>query len=125
MRARTVAAASIALLGTGLLVACSVLAPLPQITRLEGRLQAFPTSGMPLDRPVTIHWDDHQIPFVVAETDGDAAFALGLVQGGWINSTTFADQVAPFMSGDLIRVPLRPSSISAAFRQRIHLLPDR
>ncbi len=46
-------------------------------------------------------------------------------QDGWINSTTFADQVAPFLSGDLIRVPLRPSSITAAFRQRIHLLPHR
>ncbi|MFN4156709.1 MAG: penicillin acylase family protein [Paracoccaceae bacterium] len=79
MMARAVAAASIALLGTGLLVACSVLAPLPQATRLEGRLQAFPTAGMPLNHPVTIHWDEHQIPFVVAETDGDGAFALGLV----------------------------------------------
>ena len=28
---------------------------------------------------VTIHWDEHQIPFVEAATDGDAAFALGLV----------------------------------------------
>lgn len=46
-------------------------------------------------------------------------------QDGWINSTTFADQVAPFMGGDLIRVPLRPSSISTAFEQQIHLLPDR
>ena len=79
MRTRAVAAACLALLGTGLLVACSVLTPLPQVTRLEGRLQVFPTAGMPLDRPVTIHWDDHQIPFVVAETDGDGAFALGLV----------------------------------------------
>ncbi|MFN7225423.1 MAG: penicillin acylase family protein, partial [Paracoccaceae bacterium] len=79
MRARTVVAVALALLGTGLLVACSVLAPLPPVTRLEGRLQAFPTSGIPLERPVTIHWDDHQIPFVVAETDGDGAFALGLV----------------------------------------------
>jgi hypothetical protein len=42
-----------------------------------------------------------------------------------VNSTTFADQVAPFMGGDLIRVPLRPSSISTAFEQRIHLLPER
>lgn len=79
MRARTVAAAALALFGTGLLVACSVLTPMPPVTRLEGRLQAFSTAGMPLERPVTIHWDDHQIPFVVAETDGDGAFAFGLV----------------------------------------------
>jgi 3-mercaptopyruvate sulfurtransferase SseA len=46
-------------------------------------------------------------------------------QDGWINSTTFADQVGPFLGGDLIHVPLRPSSISAAFQLRTQLLPDR
>jgi hypothetical protein len=34
-------------------------------------------------------------------------------------------QVAPFLRGDLIRVALRPSSISASFRRRIQLLPHR
>ncbi len=46
-------------------------------------------------------------------------------QDGWINSTTFSDQVEPFLDGDLIRVPLRPASISQAFPQRMQLQPHR
>jgi penicillin amidase len=38
-----------------------------------------PREKAPLDRPVTIHWDDHQIPFIEASTDHDAATALGIV----------------------------------------------
>lgn len=36
-------------------------------------------ANAPLDRPVTIYWDDHQIPFIEASTDHDAATALGVV----------------------------------------------
>ena len=53
------------------------LAP-PPVTAAE-RLAAFPTTGLPLARPVDIRWNAHQIPFVEAETDGDLAVALGLV----------------------------------------------
>ena len=38
-----------------------------------------PRDKAPLDRPVTIYWDDHQIPFIEASTDHDAATALGIV----------------------------------------------
>ena len=38
----------------------------------------MPTAA-PLQGRVTIHWNDQQVPFVEAETDRDAAFALGLV----------------------------------------------
>jgi len=34
-----------------------------------------------LDRPVTIRRDGHGIPMIQAETDGDAAFAVGFCQG--------------------------------------------
>ena len=46
---------------------------------LDRRLAALPTDGLPLHRGVTIHWNDHQIPFIEAETDRDLAVALGLV----------------------------------------------
>ncbi|MBB4265370.1 penicillin acylase family protein [Roseospira visakhapatnamensis] len=59
--------------------ACAVFTPLPEPIGLEDRLSALPTRGLPLERPVTISWDAHQIPFVEAETDDDAAFVLGLV----------------------------------------------
>ncbi|MFZ5791349.1 MAG: penicillin acylase family protein [Pseudomonadota bacterium] len=62
-----------------LLTGCSLFTPLPQPATLAQRLAMFPTTHLPLDRPVAIYWDDHQIPFIEAETDHDAAFALGLV----------------------------------------------
>ena len=61
------------------LAACALLAPLPEQKDVAERLKAFPTHGVPVDKPVTIHWSDRQIPFIEAETDDDAAFALGLV----------------------------------------------
>jgi penicillin amidase len=59
--------------------ACAFLEPLPEKTTLEQRLSVFPASGLPLQGRVVIHWDDHQIPFIEAEKDEDAALALGLV----------------------------------------------
>ncbi len=62
-----------------LIAARSLLTPLPPKTSLEQRLSVFPTSGLPIHGRVVVHWDDHQIPFIEARHDGDAAFALGLV----------------------------------------------
>ena len=59
--------------------ACALLAPLPEPKDVAQRLTAFPTDGLPLDGAVTIHWSERQIPFIEAESDADAAFALGLV----------------------------------------------
>jgi penicillin amidase len=58
---------------------CAFFRPLPPETTLAERLEALPKRGLPLEAPVTVFWDDHHIPFIEAETDGDAAFALGLV----------------------------------------------
>ncbi|MFZ1414264.1 MAG: penicillin acylase family protein [Defluviicoccus sp.] len=63
----------------GALAGCTFLKPLPPETTIEQRLAAIPKAGLPLERPVVIHWNEHQIPFIEAEDDGDAAFALGLV----------------------------------------------
>jgi penicillin amidase len=64
---------------TWLLAGCSLLKPLPKETSLDDRLAVFPTTGLPLAGPVTVSWDPHQIPFIEAEHDEDAAFVLGLV----------------------------------------------
>lgn len=62
------------------------LAPLALPRRLRGpraslrsRLDDFAaaTRSLPLERPVRVRFDAHQIPFVESETDGDAAMALG------------------------------------------------
>lgn len=63
----------------GLLSACSVLAPLPDGTSSADRLNAIPVAGLALDGKVTIHWDDHQVPFIEAEKDADLPVAMGLV----------------------------------------------
>ena len=67
------------LLCTGALAGCSLLKPLPKATTVEQRLSAMPTQGLPLQQPVSIYWDQHQVPFIQAATDDDAAFVLGLV----------------------------------------------
>lgn len=61
------------------LSACSALSP-EKKTR-EERLAAFPTTGLPVEQPVTIRWNAFQVPYIEAKTDRDLAFALGLVHG--------------------------------------------
>lgn len=56
---------------------CAALFPRDLTT--SDRLAAFPTTGLPLDSPVTIRWNAYQIPYIEATTDHDLAFALGLV----------------------------------------------
>lgn len=63
----------------GLLSACSVLSPLPDESSGDDRLSAIPVSGLVLEGKVTIHWDDHQVPFIEAERDADLPVAMGLV----------------------------------------------
>lgn len=58
---------------------CALTTSLPPDATLDQRLAAFPVGGLPLDAPVTVHWNDHQVPFIEAESDRDLAFALGLV----------------------------------------------
>lgn len=70
----TLAAAVASLLG-----GCALLAPLPEPTTVDQRLQMVPTDGHDVQHPVTVHWNAHQIPFIEAETDGDLAYTLGLV----------------------------------------------
>lgn len=46
---------------------------------LDERLRMLPTRGLPLRAPVTLHWNEHQIPYVEARHDEDLAVALGIV----------------------------------------------
>ncbi|WP_376091637.1 penicillin acylase family protein [Roseomonas sp. CCTCC AB2023176] len=62
-----------------LLPGCAALFP-PDVS-VERRLAALPRHDLALERPVTIRWNAHLIPWIEAETDGDLAFALGLVHG--------------------------------------------
>ncbi len=46
---------------------------------LAQRLAHLPREGLPLQAPVRVHWNEHQIPFLEAEHDEDLAVALGVV----------------------------------------------
>ena len=81
MRSRFSSTAAGLAVGAAALVlsACALLAPLPKPKGVAERLKAFPTRGLPLEGRATIRWNERQVPFIEAESDGDAAFALGLV----------------------------------------------
>jgi len=61
---------------------CRLLMPQKRHRRrysLEERLAMLPLKGAPLSSPVAIWWDDHQVPFIEADSDEDLATALGVV----------------------------------------------
>lgn len=43
------------------------------------RLTDFPAGRAPVAQPVSIRWNQYAIPFIEAASDGDCAFALGMV----------------------------------------------
>ncbi len=51
----------------------------PRPVSTSERLAMLPTIGLPVGAPVTVRWDDHQIPFIEAASDRDLAVALGAV----------------------------------------------
>ena len=51
----------------------------PRKRTLEDRLRQIPLDGAPLEKAVTIRWNDRHVPFIEAHTDHDCAVALGIV----------------------------------------------
>lgn len=51
----------------------------PHRLDVQQRLAMIPAEGTPVTRPVHIWWDDHQVPFIDADSDEDLAAALGVV----------------------------------------------
>ena len=65
---------------TGVAIAgCSLLTPLPPQRSTSERLEAIPVLRAPLSQGIEIRWDKYQVPMVVAQSDADLAFGLGLV----------------------------------------------
>ena len=62
-----------------ILTSCAFLAPLPEAADTRQRLAAFPVRDLPVEAPVEIRWNDWAVPFIEAQSDHDAAVALGLV----------------------------------------------
>lgn len=53
----------------------------PREISSQERLSGFPQANLPLEGTVTIHWNDYLVPFIVAGSDQDLAFSLGLFHG--------------------------------------------
>jgi penicillin amidase len=51
----------------------------PRRRSLPDRLAMLPLDGAPLDAPVAISWNEHQVPLISAGSDADLAAALGVV----------------------------------------------
>ena len=51
----------------------------PRRVSLRDRLAMLPLDGAPLQAPVTIRWNEHQVPLISAANDADLATALGIV----------------------------------------------
>jgi len=62
-----------------LLAGCGPLTSLPEPKSLTQRLETMPTQQLPIQDAVEIRWNSHHVPFILANNDDDAAFALGLV----------------------------------------------
>ena len=58
---------------------CAILSGPPAELTTDERLATFPVKNLPLEKTVHVRWNGYQIPYIEAETDNDAAFALGLV----------------------------------------------
>lgn len=65
--------------GLAAVAGCAMMTPPPAPSALERRLAAFPTEAAGLRQPVTVRWNAYQVPYIEAQTDTDAAHALGLV----------------------------------------------
>lgn len=50
-----------------------------RVYSLRERLEMLPRKGLPIDQPVRLRWDEHQVPFIEAQSDRDLAVALGVV----------------------------------------------
>lgn len=70
---------SVSELGIAAAAAARLVWPRPGRTSLGERLAMLPVENAPVRRPVAIHWDDHQIPYIEADSDDDLAVALGIV----------------------------------------------
>lgn len=79
IRKSSISNGAVAILAGLLISGCSLLTSLPDATTTDQRLASIPTETNSLKGRVVIYWDSHQVPFIEAGHDEDAAFALGLV----------------------------------------------
>ena len=117
------------------LAGCAGLDSLPRPVTTQERLNMIPAVGLPVQRPVTIYWSKEQIPFIEAQTDRDAAMALGLVHahlrlGQLETLRRIAEGRLTEIAGPIGRIPeidraLRIIDLGKASRQIYARMPDK
>lgn len=62
-----------------LVAGCSLLTSVPEPVSIDARIDQMPTAGLNVEAPVEVRWNSHMVPWITAESDSDAAYALGYV----------------------------------------------
>ncbi len=76
---RTLAAKLSTVAVAALVGGCSLFTQVPDQVSIERRIAQIETADLNLQAPVEIRWNRHMVPWITAENDADAAFALGYV----------------------------------------------
>lgn len=79
MRRRGLLAVASLTAASSFLAGCSLFTSLPDRASTEQRIAGLATTGLDLQHPVEVRWNAHMVPWITAETDDDAAYALGYV----------------------------------------------
>lgn len=62
-----------------LVAGCSLLTGIPERLSTQDRIASMTTTGLNVGAPVEVRWNRHMVPWITAESDSDAAYALGYV----------------------------------------------
>ncbi len=115
------------------LSACSLFTSLPEPTTLRERLDMLPQQGLALAEPVTIRWNEHQVPYIFARSDSDAAYAIGIVHAHLrLGQMEFARRLAQGRLAEIagptmveIDQGLRALGLYRGTRETVALMPAR
>ena len=99
---------------------------------MTARLDTLQRMSVGFEKPVTIYWNQNQVPFIDAQTDRDAAYALGLVHahlrlgqmefGKRVASGRISEMVGPFATD--LDAALRALDLNKAAPQVIANMPE-
>ena len=112
---------------------CSLTMPLPDSTPIDERRALLKGLNVDISERVEIHWNDYAIPFIVADSDEDAAYALGVVHAHLrlgqmemikrISQGRISEMVGIFAQD--IDIALRTLDITRAVPQIVKQLPPK
>ena len=76
---RSIAAKLSTVAVAALVAGCSLLTSVPDEVSIQDRISQMPTAELNVEAPVEVRWNSNMVPWITAESDSDAAYALGYV----------------------------------------------